>query len=252
MSRIASTFRRLGKAGQVAAIPYLPVGAPDVEASRLLLPIIGRQGADLIALGTTMTMRYTDGGNAVQTGASLDDCLRIASEARRTNEVPLVLISTVADAQDYGFEGLAIHCAQAGVDGLLMPDLSLDNFAVVAPICSAAGIDPIPVIHPLVGDVELSQLLLATGFVYCPVFVFSELAAVDLKARVLDSTELPLVLGVDDFLLETMPDGGKLGDGVLVRSGLSEIILSHPEYEVMLEVSDHVRLIQESIAKAGW
>ncbi|MEO5953694.1 MAG: tryptophan synthase subunit alpha, partial [Chloroflexia bacterium] len=148
--------------------------------------------------------------------------------------------------------GLSIHCAQAGVDGLLIPDLSLDNFAVVAPICSAAGVDPVPVIAPSVGDIALSQLLLATGFVYCPVFVFSELAGADLKARVLDSTGLPLVIGVDDFLLETVPGGGKLGDGVLVRSGLSEIILSHPEYEIMLEVSDHVRLIQESIAKAGW
>lgn len=252
MTRIGTTFRRLGKAGQVAAIPYLPVGISDVQTSRVLLPIIGRQGADLIALGTTLTMRYESGEDAVPTGASLDDCLSIAAEARRTNEVPHVLVATRADAEQYGFEGLAIHSAQSGIDGILIPDLSLDDFGIVAPLFAASGVDAIPAISPALSEADLAKLAHAVGFAYCPVFVFSELANTAVRDRIADVTELPLVIGVDEFLLDTMPGGTKLGDGILARTGLSEIIVAHPEDEIMLEVSDHVRVIQDSIRKAGW
>jgi len=252
MSRIASTFRRLSKANQVAAIPYLPVGLPDVQTSRLLLPIIGRQGADMIALGTLSAMRSAADGASLSTGATLDDCLNIAAEARRTNEVPLILISLVADAQEYGFEGLSIHSAQAGIDALLILDLSLSDFAVIAPICSAMGVDAIPVISPDIQAATLSQLTLATGFVYCPVSQFSELTKANLKTQVAEATDLPLVIGIDAETLADLPLNTKLADCVLARSGMSEILLSHPEYEVMLEVSDHVRVIQDSIVRAGW
>ncbi len=251
MSRIESTFRRLGKANQVAAIPYLPVGIPDVQTSRLLLPIIGRQGADLIALGTLETMGLPQ-EEVSATGASLDDCLRIAAEARRTNEVPLVLVSTVAEAQEYGFEGLAVHCAQAGVDGLLMLDMEPSDFRIVAPVVSAAGVDAIVVFSGEAQDWNSADPGFASGFVYCGVSDRPGFADLNLSDRVKGVTDLPLVVGVDAEMLASLPRGSKAADGVLARSGMGEIITSHPEYEVMLEVSDHVRVIQDSIGRAGW
>ncbi|HST04076.1 MAG TPA: tryptophan synthase subunit alpha, partial [Chloroflexia bacterium] len=61
MSRIDTTFRRLRKSGEIALIPYLTVGYPTLELTRQLLPVIGRQGADLIELGIPFSDPLADG-----------------------------------------------------------------------------------------------------------------------------------------------------------------------------------------------
>src|SRR5205823_9929462 len=55
MGRIASAFKRLGKVGEAALIPYVAAGYPSLDVTRQLVPVIARQGADLIQLGVPLS-----------------------------------------------------------------------------------------------------------------------------------------------------------------------------------------------------
>jgi tryptophan synthase alpha chain len=117
MSRIASTFRRLSKANEAALIPYLWVDDDSLERTRWLLPVLARQSADLIALG------IPDYGRATGRDLSLADCLAVAAEARRTNELPLLLASNYTPILKHGVEKFAAGAAASGVDGVIALDL---------------------------------------------------------------------------------------------------------------------------------
>src|SRR5689334_25390733 len=100
MSRISSAFRRLQKVNEAALIPYVTVGYPSLDITRQLVPVIARQGADLIELGIPFSDPLADGATvqrashaALETGVSLADCLSLAAEARRANEIPLLFMS---------------------------------------------------------------------------------------------------------------------------------------------------------------
>jgi tryptophan synthase alpha chain len=250
MTRITSTFRRLGKAGEVAAIPYLPIGVPDAQTGRSLLPVIGRQGADLVAIGPLLALPGLDDlAAAGYAGGSLDDCMSIAAEARRTNEVPLILVSNSDAAQAYGLDRLARACASSGVDGLLIADLVPGEFASFAAICVGAGVDPIPAISASIED--LSLLASAGGFVYCAVGEPDDADVEILRANIASITDLPLVIGVAADNPDALPASLSLADGVLAGSGLVARLTSHPPDEIMLEVSDHVRAVKAAVSRSA-
>ena len=250
MTRISSTFRRLGKASEVAAIPYLPIGSPDVRTSRSLLPVIGRQGADLIVFGPLLTLPgLDDNGDVQRTGASLHDCLSIAAEARRTNEVPLILVSDLAAVLAFGLDLLAHACARSGIDGILIPDLPLEDFDPFAAICAGAGIDPIPALSVSIQDP--APLALAGGFVYC---VPGSLSAVDVdqvRTHIQPTIPLPIVIGVAVDDPGMLPATLNAADGILAGSGLAKHLTAHPQDEIMLEVSDYIRALKDATARAG-
>ena len=111
------------------------------------------------------------------------------------------------------------------------------------------GVDAIAVVSREVHDAQLQELAPVGGFVYCPVSGVSDLALGDLFARVSEVTGLPFVVGIDT--LEAIPQGVRSGDGVLARTGLAEAMSSHPDDEIMLEVSDQVRALKEALGRAG-
>lgn len=250
MSRITSTFRRLGRSGEIAAIPYLPVGWPDVQTSRSLLPVIGRQGADLIALGTTASIPWPGIAPGLQAnGAKLDECLSISAEARRTNEVPLVLVTQLAVAQAYGVQSLASGCASSGIDGLLITDLTPSDFAALAPKCTEAGVDLVPVVSKMLTDAGFALLRDARGFIYYPVDTLQDTTWDGIRERLGGRIELPLVIGANMAILSEWESVTGKADGVLARDGLADISTSHPRDEIMLEVSDYVHSLKEAAVR---
>src|SRR5438093_794452 len=85
MARIASAFKRLRKVNEAAVIPYVTVGLPSLDITRQLVPIIARQGADLIEIGPSPTDPAAGGVSThpnshvpLPGGISLSDCLAVA------------------------------------------------------------------------------------------------------------------------------------------------------------------------------
>jgi tryptophan synthase alpha chain len=243
MTRIPGTFRRLAKAGEAALIPYLPAGIPSLEVTRRLVPIIGRQGADLIMLGTTPGFLAPEGSSEPVARALLADCLSIAAEARRSNEVPLVLLAHRADIHEYGAGQLAADCAAAGVDALYVPDVPAAELVVA---CIEAGID---LVFPVsTGAVELPDEA-ASGFVVCPADDVDGVAPV--VAQIRSQSDLPVVAQHMNATPGDVAGLSLAADGVLVGGSLLRVMEGAQEDELMLDVSEVVRSLKEATRKAA-
>jgi tryptophan synthase alpha chain len=261
MGRIANTFRRLKKANEAALVAYVTVGYPSLDLTRRLVPIIGRQGADLIELGVPFSDPMADGATvqrashaALEQGVSLSDCLSVAAEARRTNEVPLVFMSYYNPILKYGVEAFARDCAASGVDGLIIPDLPPEEAGELKQACDSAGIDLVFLVAPTSTDERLRKVAeMASGFVYCVALTGVTGARSELGEgveamleRVREHIDLPLVVGFGISKPEHVARVSRVADGAVVGSALINVIEAHPdEDEVILSVSEYVRDLKE-------
>jgi tryptophan synthase alpha chain len=262
MSRIAGAFRRLAKSNEAALIPYLTVGYPALELTKRILPIMGRQGADLIELGIPFSDPLADGATvqrashaALEGGVTVADCLTVAAEARRSNEVPLLFMSYYNPVHRYGLERFAMDAGASGVDGLIIPDLPPEEAADIKVACDAAQIDLIFLLAPTSTDERIERVVeMASGFIYCVSLVGvtgarSEIgdSARRLVERVRTFTNLPLAVGFGISRPEQVAQVAAFADGAVVGSALVNLIESHPdEDEVILEVSDYLRALKEA------
>ena len=256
MGRIASAFRRLGKVNEAALVPYVPVGYPSLEVTRQLVPVIARQGADLIELGVPLTDPVAGGESEVST-ISVDECLSVAAEARRANEIPLLFMSYYDSAQSYGLEEFATGCAASGVDGLIIPDLLPEEALPLKTACERAGLDLVLPVAPSTTEERLKLVTeLASGFIYCASFNSPTGAgeaqgeeAARLVARVRRYTDLPLVAGYGITTAEQVTEAARFADGVVVGSALIALMEGLPEEEIMLDVAGYVRALKEATKK---
>ncbi len=264
MSRIASAFKRLRKVNEAALVPYLTVGYPSLDITRQLVPVIARQGADLIELGVPFSDPMADGATvqrashaALESGVSLSDCLSVAAEARLANEVPLLFMSYYNPIHKYGLERFAADCATSGIDGLIVPDLPPEEAGDLKAACEGAGLDLIFLVAPTSTDARLKRVAeMASGFVYCVSLtgVTGARAEVgqsvsDLIARAREHTDLPLVVGFGISAPEHVGRIAQIADGVVVGSALINLIESLPEDEIIGGVAEYVRSLKEATAK---
>jgi tryptophan synthase alpha chain len=266
MGRIAGTFRRLKKANEAALLAYVTVGYPSLDLTRRLLPIIARQGADLIELGVPFSDPMADGATvqrashaALEQGVSLHDCLTVAAEARRTNEVPLLFMSYYNPILKYGLDEFVRDCAASGVDGLIIPDLPPEEAMDLKSACESQGIDLIFLVAPTSTDARLRKVAeIASGFIYCVSLTGVTGARSEvgegveaMLARVRSHTDLPLVVGFGISKPEHVARVSQVADGAVVGSALINVIESHPdEDEVILSVSEYVRDLKAATRKA--
>src|SRR5213080_3498655 len=133
-TRITERFARLKREGRKGFIAYITAGDPTPDRTPALVDALERGGADLIELGVPFSDPIADGpviqrasDRALRAGMSTRKVLQIVREIRRTSEIPIVLFSYLNPLLRYGFDALAKDSAQAGVDGVLMTDLCIEE-----------------------------------------------------------------------------------------------------------------------------
>lgn len=250
MSRISATFKRLRWEKEAALIPYLTVGYPSLESTLHLVPLMARQGADLILLGVPPTSLLTDkvlqraAGSAVDAGISLTDCLNLASDCRRANEVPLVLVSSQDALADYTPTDLAEECMHAGVDGLLVVDLPPDQAPLLKAAFFEAGLDLIRSIDSTSIDEQIKEVVDgASGFIFCATPGGGNNSILH---DVRQYTTLPLVAGIDVRSPEEAGQLAQQAQGIIVAGELVRLIDSLPEEEILYSVGEFVRDVKEA------
>ena len=120
-----TSLPRCGKRGEVALVPFIMAGDPDLDATRALVRAAADAGADLIELGVPFSDPTADGPviqragvRALQRGTSLRQILEMVAELRAGGlETPIVLFGYYNPIFHYGPERLAQDAARAGVDG---------------------------------------------------------------------------------------------------------------------------------------
>ncbi|CAN6322301.1 unnamed protein product [Urochloa humidicola] len=127
---VSQTMSRLMAKGKTAFIPYITAGDPDLATTAAALRLLDACGADVIELGVPCSDPYADGpviqasaARALAGGATLDGVLAMLGEVTPELSCPVVLFSYFKPVMERGMADFAAAAKEAGVHGLLVPDL---------------------------------------------------------------------------------------------------------------------------------
>ena len=233
MSRIHDAFQRARAQGRAAVVPYLTAGYPSPEAyletaTRLLefadLMEIGLPYSD--PLGDGPTIQHA-GEEALRAGVRTADVVDMVRTLRTRSDKPLLLMTYVNPVFAWGVERFFGAFAEAGLDGVIMPDLPPDEDEAVVNAARDAGLETIFLLAPTSTDDRIRTVAArTTGFVYS-VSVTGVTGAREqlpdlgpLVRRIRAQTNLPVAVGFGISGAETARQAARVADGVVVGSAL--------------------------------
>ena len=223
--------------GRVALIPYLTAGFPTLEGAREVGEAYLEAGADVIEIGVPFSDPLADGptiqdttARAIQGGADLGYCLELARAFSGRAPVVFLVYYNVIFAR--GVERFLGEIADAGVLGLVIPDLPVDEFGSFGELAGRSGIAVCPLAAPTSTDERLERIgEAATGFVYCVSVagVTGERerlpeGALELLRRVKARTRAPVALGFGIGSPEAAAQAATEADGVIIGSKLMRLV----------------------------
>ena len=134
MSRIKDRLARLQADGARALIPYVMAGFPDEEATVAAVRGLVNGGADIIEIGFPFSDPLADGPviqNAgtisLENGTNVAGFLRMVRRIRKETDIPLVLMTYANILYRRGYGRFVSEAADAGIDGLIIPDMSVEE-----------------------------------------------------------------------------------------------------------------------------
>ncbi|MEL5849836.1 MAG: tryptophan synthase subunit alpha [Candidatus Igneacidithiobacillus chanchocoensis] len=175
MSRLAEMFAALHKAPRSALIPFVTAGDPSSSGVLPLLHALVANGADAIELGVPFSDPMADGPviqgsseRALARGVSLRQVLSWVREFRQHNSAtPIILMGYLNPVETMGMQRFAEEAADAGVDGVILVDLTPEEAEEESALLRRAGIDPIFLLAPTSGPQRVAAVKrLGSGFVY--------------------------------------------------------------------------------------
>jgi tryptophan synthase alpha chain len=230
--RIAAAFAANGK--RAALMPYLMGGFPDLATSRRIGEAYADAGADLVELGVPFSDPLADGPAihaagtaALRAGATVEGVLEVGRAL--AVRVPVAVMCYANPILARGARPFARALADAGIAGLIVPDLPAEEAADVRTAGDEQGVALIPLIAPTTPDDRLKAIgSRARGFLYTVSLTGttgerSQLAE-DLRqviARAKQATTVPVAVGFGIATPDQAAEAARAGaDGVIVGSRL--------------------------------
>ncbi|MDZ8080152.1 MAG: tryptophan synthase subunit alpha [Nostoc sp. SerVER01] len=174
MTAISDCFERLRHNRECALIPFITAGDPDLQTTAAALQILDRSGADIIELGVPYSDPLADGPviqaaatRALQRGTKFEQVLEMVQATTPKMRSPIVLFTYYNPILHRGIEKFLQQIAAAGVAGLVVPDLPLEEAAGLLEPASAMGIDVTLFIAPTSSDERIQAIARSSqGFIY--------------------------------------------------------------------------------------
>ncbi len=234
--KISEKFSELRDRKEGALICYIMAGDPSAEATSKFVKALAAGGADIIELGFPFSDPVADGPTIQVAGqralaAGMD--IRHYFELVKTLDVriPLVCMTYYNPVFRYGVEKFVEGAAKAGIGGLIIPDIPVEEAADLKSNCEKYGLDLIFLVAPTTTNDRIKKILQrGSGFIY----LVSRLgvtgtredvssSAKDLLARV--ETEIPKAVGFGISTGKQAEEVRKAGaDAVIVGSAFVKII----------------------------
>ncbi len=175
MNRIERHFEAARKGGRRSLVVYLCAGDPDLAATERLVPALAAAGADIIELGVPFSDPLADGPTiqaaaerALRSGTTLRGILDLVARVRsRGCDVPLALMGYTNPIVRMGVEAFVARAGEAGVDGLVVPDLPLEESGALGALAAARGVSLVLLAAPTTPPERLGLIGRRTrGFLY--------------------------------------------------------------------------------------
>lgn len=174
MNRIDERFKRLKEENKKAFITFLTVGDPDIETSEKAIFTMQSEGVDLIELGVPFSDPSADGPTiqraderAIAAGCDIFKVFELVEKIRDKVEIPLAFLLYYNVIMQYGAEEFFKRCADAGVDGLIIPDLPYEESGEIKEYTEKYGVYQISLVSPISHERVKGIAESAKGFLYC-------------------------------------------------------------------------------------
>jgi tryptophan synthase alpha chain len=259
--RLAKTFARLRQKGAgTGLVTYITAGDPDLARTEGILRALDRGGADVIEVGVPFSDPLADGPviqrateRALASGTTLTGVLDLVERLRAGLRPPIVLFSYVNPILRLGAVTFANRCREAGVDGVLVLDLPIEEADEFRALLASRGIDTILLLSPTTTDDRLRRAAaLGSGFLYA----ISRLGvtgardtiaegAVEMVRRIRAVSALPIALGFGISKPEHVREVGRWADAAVVGSALVSVIAeAGASGDVNARVEEYVRWLK--------
>ena len=171
---VARRFQDLKHNSQCALIPFITAGDPDLTTTAKAIEVLARGGADLIELGVPYSDPLADGPTiqaaatrALQKGVELEDVLTIVKQVVGKIDVPIILFTYYNPIYYRGIESFLKQIKEAGVSGLVVPDLPLEEAEVLLEPASKIGIEVTLLVAPTSSPERINAIAAKSqGFIY--------------------------------------------------------------------------------------
>lgn len=241
-NRIDIAFDKLRSRDKKAFIAFLTAGYPDLSVTKELVLEMDRRGVDLIELGIPFSDPMADGPviqessqAALSNSLKLSDVLKMMSDIREYSDIPVVFMTYFNPVFRMGEARFLRAASESGLDGVIVPDLPLEEGAYFDKMCSAAGLHNIRFVAPTTDVARLETICRGSGgFIY-----YISLAGVTGARRSLPSgvaarvrtikrmTETPVCVGFGVSTSEQVARIRSFADGVIVGSAIIKNIKQH-------------------------
>lgn len=266
-NRISRKFAELSRKGGKGLITFITAGDPDLDTTAKLVMSLEEAGADIIELGIPYSDPLADGPviqqaslRALTNGVTLRKVMELVRELRTQTQVPLILMTYYNPILQYGLESFVSDAAKAGVDGLIVPDLPMEETGELGGLMRQHRLCLIPLIAPTSGRERIADIVAdAAGFVYC-VSLTGVTGIRDTVPEHLQEfmsiagtcTDLPLAVG---FGISNPAQAATVAgscDAVIVGSALVKTINDHAGSKDLLDtVSRYIRSMKEAVNGSG-
>ncbi len=266
LSRIDYRLTSLRQLKKKALITYITAGDPSLELTEQLVMTMEDAGADIVELGIPYSDPLADGPviqratrRALESGTNLDSVFATVSRIRSKTQIPLAFLVYYNPILQYGIPRFLRKCYQSGVDGLIIPDLPLEERTELRNILAEMQlpISLIPLVAPTSSQRVQSIVADASGFIYC----ISSMGVTgqrdnfppelgDFLKNVKSNTQIPTAIG---FGISSPNAVSKLkahADGVIVGSAIIKVMEDVLNAQGQQEINKEVHAFVKQLAQA--
>lgn len=235
MTRIEQRFAELKRAGKKGFIAYITAGDPSLADTVNMVLELEAVGVDIVELGIPFSDPLADGRvnqqsamRALASGATPYGVLEAVATIRKRSQIPVMCYTYTNPIHALGAAKFLRDAAKAGVDGLLMLDLPIEEAGDFNGLMAKNGLNSICLVTPTTPEERIKRIVkAANGFVYCVsregvTGMQQKLSggAGDLLKRTKKHTKLPVALGFGISTPEQARVAAADGDAIVVGSAI--------------------------------
>ena len=216
-------------------IPFLTAGYPKLDSTVELVCHAADAGADMIEIGIPFSDPQADGPviqssskQALDNGMTLNIIFEQVTQIRKRTDVPLALMGYYNPILRMGHKTFLNHCVSAGVDGLILPDLPLEEATPFCELAKDKNISPILLVAPNTPDERIRKISELAGDLIYAVSILgitgndlaSKEALADYLNHVRKNSATPFIVGFGISTCDDVVWFNEHSDGAVVGSAI--------------------------------
>jgi len=239
IARIAAVFAASRVAGRKVLAPFVTAGDPDRDTTVAVIEAVAAAGASLCELGVPYSDPIADGPviqasytRALAAGVALEGVFDIAQRAAAKTAMPILAMTSYSIIFRRGIPAFTADAVAAGLAGLVVPDLPLEESDELDAACRASGLALVRLVTPTTPPDRAAAIARkSTGFLYCVSVAGVTGARTELPAGLADrvkwlktQADVPVLVGFGISGPEQVRAVAAVADGAIVGSALVRLV----------------------------